>query len=114
MTATPIEGNVVHTMRRRGDSLRLKVFLGGEDRAIDVSDWSFLCQLLRWGWARGSEMTSTVIDAEKGVVEISLTGEETAAMPAGDYDWSLRCTDTKGDRRTVLFGKIRLKEATAP
>jgi hypothetical protein len=47
-------------------------------------------------------ITTTVVDAAAGKVNVSLTSLETAQLPPGSYGWELKWTD--GSKRTALSG----------
>lgn len=50
-------------------------------------------------------LTVTVTDAANGLVQLSLTAVETAALLPQRYWWDLQWTDPSGDVRTILRGR---------
>jgi hypothetical protein len=102
--------NVVHVSRHRGDSLRLTVDLGGEGGSeIDASGWLWLAQVRKDGVLMQT-MEVTPIDPIKGVIEVGLTSAQTTAMAVDDYDFDVQCTDQAADVRTIVTGRLRIKE----
>ena len=102
--------NVIHVSRHRGDSLRLTLDMGGEGGAeIDASGWLWLAQVRKDG-TLVQTMSVTPIDPIKGVVEVGLTAAQTTAMPVDDFDFDVQATDAAADVRTLITGRLRIKE----
>ena len=53
--------------------------------------------------------TCTVSDAANGIMGISLTDEQTAAMSAGTWYWDLIMTDDAGLKSRLMEGKTFVK-----
>ena len=54
-----------------------------------------------------SSFTCTVSPAE-GLITITLTAEQTAAIAVGNYEWDLKTTDGDGVVRYFLFGNVEV------
>lgn len=52
--------------------------------------------------------TTTVVDADAGQVNVSMTDSQTAALPAGTYGWRLDWTAPGGVQRTALQGTVEV------
>lgn len=99
----------VYVAVTRGDTLRLTVDLDASSGEVDVTDWLWLCQLRTAGGTLAGPMTVEVVEASKGVLELSLTAAQTAALAVADYDWDLQATDTDANVRTLVSGKLRVR-----
>lgn len=53
-------------------------------------------------------MTTTIVDAAAGQINVSLTDTQTAALAAGTYGWQLDWTAPGDIRRTVLSGTVEV------
>jgi hypothetical protein len=93
----------------RGDTLRLAVDLDAESGDIDVTGWSFLCQLRDAAGGVAATMSTEVLDALKGILQLSLTPGQTGALAPADYAWDLQAQDTAADVRTLVAGKLRVR-----
>ncbi len=54
-----------------------------------------------------ASMTTTMVDAAAGRVNIGLTDEQTAALPVGTYRWTMTANDGLA-RRTYLTGVVEV------
>ena len=76
------------------------------DFSIDLTGYSFAASLV--SVVTGSEvvaLTSSVVSAAEGKVNVSLTAAQTAALPRGTYQW--RFVWTQGSAvRTALTGFV--------
>ena len=54
------------------------------------------------------QMAASVTDAAGGKVNISLTEQETLAMPVGSYGWELAWVSPGGTKRTALSGILEV------
>jgi hypothetical protein len=54
-----------------------------------------------------SSMTTTMVDAAAGRLNIGLTDEQTAALPIGTYRWDLTANDGTA-RRSYLTGVVEV------
>lgn len=52
-------------------------------------------------------MTTTMVDAAAGRVNIALTDEQTAALPVGTYRWTMTANDGAA-QRTYLTGMVEV------
>jgi hypothetical protein len=100
----------VYVSVTRGDTMRLIVDLGAGSGEIDVTGWSWLCQVRDAEGALVETMTVEVVEAGKGVLELMLSAEQTATMQAQDYVWDLQATDAASDVRTLVRGQLRVRE----
>jgi len=103
------ETNVVHVAVTQGDTLRLVVDLDAASGEIDITGWTWRCDASYSGGLVLQPMTVEVTDPAKGVLELSLSPEQTAAMMAVDYSWDLEATDTADDVRTLVTGRLRIR-----
>lgn len=109
---TTTHDNTVYVSRYRGDTLRLTVDLDG-DSEVDVTGWTWLAQVRDTTGALVQTMTVTPVDPLNGVVAVELTAEQTGAMPVGDHPFDVEATDTDGGTRTVVVGKLRIRQDTS-
>jgi hypothetical protein len=54
-------------------------------------------------------ITTSLVDAAAGKVNISLTESQTASLPVGSYGWTLQWDAPGGVRRTALSGVVEVK-----
>ena len=101
--------DTVNVAITRGDTLRLGVDLGAESGDIDVTGWSFLCQLRDVGGGVAASMSIEVVDPVKGVLELSLAPAQTGALAPADYAWDLQAQDASANVRTLVDGKLRVR-----
>ena len=65
------ENATVNVSQYRGDTMRLVVELGAKDQQpVDVSEWSFICQLRDAADAIVTDIAVDMADASIGVVEL--------------------------------------------
>lgn len=100
----------VYVAVTRGDTLRLTVDLDAESGEVDITGWSWLCQIKDASGTLAASMTVEPVDPTKGVLELSLSAPETSTIAPADYDWDLQATDGGGDVRTLLTGHLRVRE----
>lgn len=53
-------------------------------------------------------MTTTLVNASTGTVNVSLTETQTAALPAGTYRWTFYWDAPGNVRRTILTGHVEV------
>jgi hypothetical protein len=101
-------GDVVLVDTYRGDTVRLQVELFSATGTVDISGWLWLSQVRDATDAVVATMSTVLLDVDKGVLELGLSDEQTAAME-GDYRFDLQATDANDDVRTLFEGKIRVR-----
>ena len=78
--------------------------------AIDVSAWSFSAKIAT-GYSTASTATFSIAtgSAASGIITLSLTSTQTAALTlTSSYVWDLQRT-LAGDVKTLITGKVRVK-----
>lgn len=53
-------------------------------------------------------MTATLVDGGAGIVGVSLSREQTSALPVGTYNWTLAWTTPGNVHRTAFAGTVEL------
>src|SRR3954468_22535436 len=102
-------GGTVAVVVKRGDTMRLRVELSDKDGApVDVTGWSWRCQLRAANDTVAGDITVTVTDAPQGVLELSIDAADTALLALADYRFDVEATDLAADVRTVLDGAVRI------
>jgi hypothetical protein len=102
-------GDVVLVDAFRGDTIRLQVELFGATGTVSIAGWLWEAQVRDATDAVVATMSTVLLDVDKGVLELGLTAEQTAAMDPADYAFDLEATDAANDVRTLFAGKIRLR-----
>jgi hypothetical protein len=108
-TTTASSGDVVLVDAFRGDTIKLQVELFGATGGVGVAGWTWAAQVRTADDVLVTEMAVEVLDEAKGVLELSLSSETTAAMEAGDTSFDLEATDVGGDVRTLFAGRMRIR-----
>lgn len=84
---------------------------GATPTPINITGYSFRAQIRRRASDDASlaDFTTTITDAPGGIVQLSLTSEETADLDPGRAVWDLEWTDTLGRVKTHVAGRVRVK-----
>ncbi len=111
VTCAPETDTVVYVTCWRGDDVDLDVrFLDADDKLLDVTGWSWLGQLRDAADALAATWAVTEMDPANGYVLMSLDDSVTVGLAVGDFDWDLEGTDGEGTVKTLVVGRLRLKE----
>ena len=101
----------VYVSVRQGDSLLLGVDLDGATGECRHHRLALgVPASRRRGWGLRRIMTPTPTDLPAGLLELSLSPEQTAALAPADYDWDLQAADLNLDVRTLVVGRLRVRE----
>lgn len=84
---------------------------GATPTPIDVTGYVFRAQIRRRAADDDAlaDFTADIVDGPAGIVQLSLTSEETAALSPGRAVWDLEWTDTLGRVKTHVGGRVRIK-----
>src|SRR4051794_37521134 len=111
MTCETTTDSTVYVSAFRGDDIDLDVALFGATAApLDVTGWSWAAQLRDAAGALVAAWTVLVTDPPAGELSLMLTAAQTTGLALADYDWDLQATDTGGGVKTLVVGRLRLKE----
>lgn len=110
MRCTTETDSTVYVSAFRGDSVELTVqFFDAAGQPLDVSGWSWLAQVR--DDADALIATFDLYEADDtSTVLLSLSDEVTVGMVVADFDWDLQGTDDGGSTKTLVTGRLRLKE----
>jgi hypothetical protein len=94
----------LHLSLRRGDEFGTSI-----DFDIDMTGYTVSSSIVSaiTGSAVGT-MTATLTNAQTGVVNVSMTEEQTAAIVPGTYSWRLEWTAPGSVKRTALTGFVEV------
>jgi len=106
--------NIVYVSCVQGDTLRLTVDLDAATGEVDITGWEWKATVRHPGTDALTPMTINVTGPTEGILEISLSPAQTAALAPGDFDWDLEATDTNADVRTLVLGQLRIREDVSP
>jgi hypothetical protein len=106
--------NIVYVSVTQGDTLRLSVDLNGSTGDVDITGWTWRATVRHPDGTTATPMTTEVTDAAAGILEISLSPEQTSGLGVADYDWDVEATDTFDDVRTLVVGRLRVREDVSP
>jgi len=101
----------------QGDDFMLTVRVSQSGSPINITGFVFAAEI-RDGYADDAPVTETftitIDDAPGGILNISLTDLQTAAIDAGDYRWDLQMTDGS-ETTTLLAGPVTvIPQVTSP
>lgn len=92
----------------KGDTYTHEVSIkDSSNTAIDISGRTYLAQVRRTASSTDVVLTftSTVTDAEGGVLQLSLTSDQTSNLQSGNYTYDLQ--ETNGSNvLTLMYGSI--------
>lgn len=94
----------------QGDSFRFKlVFKDASMAVIDITGWAGILQIKEVDTATlVSSATITLSDPTNG--EATVDFGDTNLLAGGDYKYDVQFTDTGGNKRTYIGGKITVTE----
>lgn len=91
-------------------------FVRGDTATFDVdfdtalTDYAVSARIISKSGTPVATISSTVASGPGGVVSLSLTAEQTAALAAGDYLWELTWQSPSGTVRKALSGFVSVVE----
>lgn len=88
---------------RRGDEVSTEV----DFSPISLTAYTMSSTLVTLSGGTVAAITTTMVDAAAGRVNIGLTDEQTAALPIGTYRWEMTANDGMA-RRTYLTGFVEV------
>lgn len=103
--------STVYVSAYRGDDIDLDVALfGAAGQGLDITGWSWAAQLRDSAGVLVADWTVLVTDAVAGELSLMLTAAQTSGLALADFDWDLQATDTSASVKTLVVGRLRLKE----
>lgn len=99
---------------RRAGFIQPLTFTDEDGVVQDVSDWIIEAQVRLHPSADSdpTDMTVDKTDPTNGGVEVSLTGDQTAALPVGHLAWDLFVQVPGQQPQAVLAGAVRVRAET--
>lgn len=107
----PVTGSdTVYVNQVRGDTFHLMVELAdGNRNPVDVTGWTWRCDLADAAGVVAAVDVDTA-DAVIGVLQLAMTAATTAGLALGDYAFDLEATDPTPNTRTLVAGRVRVRE----
>jgi hypothetical protein len=100
--------DTVYVAATRGDTVAFDVTLyGPTDEPLDLTGWTWLSEV-RDG-TKTLVATFVVTPGAVGVVTLSLDAATTAPL-LGDYVFDIQATDDQATVKTLVHGKLRIRE----
>lgn len=96
----------------QGDTFKFNMVLKSGASPVSVAGWTGRAKIMKTSGTPGETPEMTVaIGGSDGVVTVSLTKTETAALVNNtEYKYDVELTDSEGNVRTVLGGLITVTE----
>lgn len=110
------QDGTVYVSAYRGDDVALDVtFYDSSGAHLNLEGWMFRSQLRD---ASGTLLDTWEIDDDtyqyEGLVKMTLPNDVTSGLSPADYDWDLQAQDDDSTIKTVVIGKLRIKEDVSP
>ena len=103
--------STVYVSAYRGDDINLDVALfGADEQPLDITGWTWAAQLRDSAGGLVADWTVLVTDAAAGELSLTLASATTTGLALADYDWDLQATDAVGGVKTLIVGRLRIKE----
>lgn len=86
-------------------------FKDSTNALINVTGWSALAQIKNSdGTPAPTAAFTTVIGTTDGKITIKLTDVQSGDLPEGEYKYDVQVTDSAGNKRTYIGGRITVVE----
>lgn len=106
-----VDCQIVHVSAYRGDSVELAVTLMTSSGAlVDAYGWVWRSYIRDASGTQVGTWTENVEQSDKGLLTLALTQAETEALGTGDFSFDLEANDSEGSTRTLVEGKLRIRE----
>lgn len=97
----------------KGDTFRFYMRMNNNGSPVDVSNWEVLAQIKKVSDSTPGETPAlnATVGTTDGLIEVFLSGTETAALINNtEYKYDVQITDTSGNKRTFIGGRITVTE----